>query len=186
LARRLDQVIVIDVEATCWEGSPPAGQTSEIIEIGVCPIDVVTGKCLPKRSILVRPVRSTVSAFCTQLTTLTQAQVSEGLSFAEACSILRREYDTKHRTWASYGDYDRRQFERQCREMGVENPFGTTHINVKNLFALVHQLPHEVGLDSALQQLNLPLEGTHHRGDDDAGNIAKILCLLLSRVRIQS
>ncbi|NEE10677.1 DNA polymerase III, partial [Streptomyces sp. SID7499] len=25
---------VVDVEATCWEGQPPPGQVSEIIEIG--------------------------------------------------------------------------------------------------------------------------------------------------------
>ena len=34
VAKRLDQIVVIDVEATCWEGDPPAGQASEIIEEG--------------------------------------------------------------------------------------------------------------------------------------------------------
>lgn len=29
MARKLDQILVIDVEATCWEGNPPPGQTSE-------------------------------------------------------------------------------------------------------------------------------------------------------------
>jgi inhibitor of KinA sporulation pathway (predicted exonuclease) len=32
---------------------------------------------------------------------------------------------------------------------------------------------------AALAQLDLPLEGTHHRGIDDARNIAKILHHLL-------
>jgi len=26
--RHLDQVVVVDVEATCWEGEPPLGQES--------------------------------------------------------------------------------------------------------------------------------------------------------------
>ena len=42
MARKLDQILVIDVEATCWEGNPPPGQTSEIIEIGLCVLDVPT------------------------------------------------------------------------------------------------------------------------------------------------
>lgn len=29
-ARKLDRILVVDVEATCWEGDLPTGQTSEI------------------------------------------------------------------------------------------------------------------------------------------------------------
>lgn len=36
----LDKVLVIDLEATCWENEPPKGQKSEIIEIGVALVDV--------------------------------------------------------------------------------------------------------------------------------------------------
>src|SRR4051812_272830 len=31
---------VIDVEATCWDGQPPPGQVNEIIEIGLCVVDL--------------------------------------------------------------------------------------------------------------------------------------------------
>jgi inhibitor of KinA sporulation pathway (predicted exonuclease) len=179
MAKRLDQVLVIDVEATCWEGAPPPGQENEIIEIGLCPIDVATGRRLAKESLLVRPERSRVSAFCTRLTTLTQEQVDGGIPFAEACDRLRRNYFGGLRTWASYGDYDRNQFERQCRSSGVKYPFGPTHLNVKNLFALFRGLHHEVGMAQALEMLGLPLEGTHHRAGDDAWNIAAVLLALL-------
>jgi hypothetical protein len=43
MAGKLDQIIVIDVEATCWEGHPPANEESEIIEIGLCVMDVQRG-----------------------------------------------------------------------------------------------------------------------------------------------
>jgi len=33
----------------------------------------------------------------------------------------------------------------------------------------------------ALEMLGLPLEGTHHRGGDDAWNIARLLAELLRR-----
>lgn len=34
----------LDVEATCWEHDAPQGQRSEIIEIGVCELNLETGK----------------------------------------------------------------------------------------------------------------------------------------------
>lgn len=40
MSKLLDQILVVDLESTCWEGSPPAGMTSEIIEIGLCVVDV--------------------------------------------------------------------------------------------------------------------------------------------------
>lgn len=179
MARQLDQILVVDIESTCWEGKQPPEQESEIIEIGICLLDVASQQRLQKRSILVRPERSTVSEFCTTLTSLTQAEVEQGITFKEACSLLRREYSSKKRLWASYGDYDRRQFERQCRARAIGYPFSATHLNVKNLFAVTQKLSREVGMAKALQVLNLPLEGTHHRGGDDAWNIASILAELL-------
>ena len=179
MAKLLDQIVVVDVESTCWDGPPPRGESSEIIEIGVCLVCVADGARSERDSILVKPVRSQVSPFCTELTTLTQEQVDRGCTFAEACRILSLNYRTRERPWASYGDYDRRQFERQCAEMQVSYPFGPTHINVKNLFAVTRAMPHEVGLPEALEHLSLPLEGTHHRGGDDAWNIAALLAAIL-------
>lgn len=184
MAKKLDQIIVVDIEATCWSGSPPRGLENEIIEIGICTLDVASGERLEKESILVKPERSTVSEFCTQLTTLTQEQVEGGIYFENACSTLRNKYLSRERVWASYGDYDRRQFERQCQSRQISYPFGPTHINVKNFFAIVRALPDEVGMEKALELLNLPLEGTHHRGVDDAWNIAGILSELLLKTRI--
>jgi inhibitor of KinA sporulation pathway (predicted exonuclease) len=181
MAHEFDLILVVDVEATCWEGNPPEGQQSEIIEIGLCPLQVATGERLERRSILVKPQRSTVSPFCTQLTTLTQAQVDGGIAFSAACALLRSEYRARERVWASYGDYDRRQFERQCQALGVSYPFGPSHLNVSSLLALVHRQPHQLGMDAALALLHLPLEGTHHRGVDDAWNIAGLLSRLLWR-----
>ena len=43
-----------------------------------------------------------------RLTTLTQADVDAGTSLAEACQILQDTYLSRRRTWASFGDYDRR------------------------------------------------------------------------------
>jgi inhibitor of KinA sporulation pathway (predicted exonuclease) len=181
VARLLDHIIVIDIECTCWQGSPPPDEEGEIIEVGICTLDVASGRRGPKRSVLVRPAHSTVSAFCTRLTTLTQAQVETGVSFSRVCSLLQDEYRSSERVWASYGDFDRTQFQRQCYASGIVYPFGTSHINIKTLFALTHKLPQEVGMPQALGLLRVPLEGTHHRAGDDAWNTAAILSSLLKR-----
>jgi len=183
MAKKLDRLLVVDIEATCWDGQIPPGQENEIIEIGICPLDIASGQPLEKHSILVKPTRSTVSEFCTQLTTLTPEQVDRGITFAEACSILKKKYRASERVWASYGDYDRKQFLKQCESFGVKYPFSPRHINVKTLLAIIHALPKEVGMSRALELLNLPLEGTHHRGADDAWNIAKILSHLIVTAR---
>jgi inhibitor of KinA sporulation pathway (predicted exonuclease) len=183
MARTLDRILVVDLEATCWEGEAPDGQASEVIEIGLCVLDVATGRRLENPSIVVRAEASTVSSYCTGLTTLTQEEVEAGLSLEEACRILREEYDGRKRLWASYGDYDRIKLQQECQARGIEYPFGSRHLNVKTLVALVHKLPREVPLDQALALAGLPLEGWHHRGSDDAWNIARLLASILEKAR---
>ncbi len=183
MARRLDQILVIDVESTCWDGPPPLGQTSEIIEIGLCPVDVASLKRLERRNILVQPRRSTISEFCTSLTTITPELLAGAGTLEEAVEVLRREYRSKDRLWASWGDYDRRQFERVCGDQRIAYPFGPTHLNVKNLFAVAMGPDREPGMDAAYARLGWTMESTHHRGDDDAWNIARVLCWLLGQAR---
>lgn len=183
MARSLDMILVIDVESTCWEGSPPPGQSSEIIEIGLCPVNLKTLTRLEKRSILIKPIQSKISDFCTELTTLTPEMFTYAGSLADAVKTLKNEFNSKDRLWASWGDYDRRQFERVCADQGGGYPFGPSHLNVKSLFAAATGSNHEMGLDGAYKHLSLTMEGTHHRGDDDAWNIAGIVCRLLKKMR---
>ncbi|MFI1912686.1 exonuclease domain-containing protein [Nocardia sp. NPDC020380] len=172
---------VVDVEATCWEGKNPPGMPSEIIEIGLCVIDVERLERVEKTSILVRPEHSTVSEFCTQLTTLTPEQVASGISFAAACELLRAEYRADSRGWASWGNYDRTQFERQCGATEVRYPFGQRHTNAKVAFSAARGTSHRYGMAGALRMTGLPLEGTHHRGGDDAWNIAALVIELMKQ-----
>lgn len=185
MARLLDVLLVVDVESTCWQGSPPHGQSSEIIEIGLCPVDLKTLTRMEKRSILIKPIQSEISEFCTTLTTLKPEMFTHAGSLTDAVQILKNDYQSKDRLWASWGDYDRRQFERVCANQGVGYPFGPGHLNVKSLFAAATGSAHEMGLDGACRHLGLTMEGIHHRGDDDAWNIAEIVCRLLRTMRNQ-
>lgn len=181
MARKLDKIIVVDIESTCWEGKAPENMESDIIEIGICLLDVRSGEITNNRGILVKPERSDISPFCTELTTITPELIEkDGILFRESLKILREEYLTQRRAWASFGAYDLKQFQQQCSALDCGYPFGPSHINVKTLYALKQKLNHETGMSGALEKLGIPLDGTHHRGVDDARNIAKILWWILN------
>jgi inhibitor of KinA sporulation pathway (predicted exonuclease) len=182
MAKLLDQIIIVDLEATCWEDgnfNRRDGQESEIIEIGLCLVDLAQRRVTKAESIIVKPEKSSVSPFCTQLTTLTPEMVSKGVTLAQACATIARDYKAEQRTWGSWGDYDRVQFDRDCSSKHVRMPFGRTHLNIKNLFSLMKGLPKEYGVGQALEKLHLSFEGTPHRGVDDARNIARLFVELL-------
>jgi len=173
-----NKILVIDIEATCWKRKIPKGQQNEIIEIGICILNSSTYERVVNDSIIVKAF-SEVSQFCTDLTTLTQADVNQGISLKDACERLQTQYLSKERSWASYGAYDKKQFEMECQKKGVGYPFSQEHINVKQLFMDTFNLKKPTGMAGALKKLDFPLEGTHHRGVDDAWNIAGILAYLL-------
>ncbi|MGV9621746.1 exonuclease domain-containing protein [Streptomyces tendae] len=176
---------VIDLEATCWDGQPPPGEVSEIVEIGLAVVDLHARERVGRHRILVRPTRSRVSAFCTELTGITQAEADGGVSLAVACDTLVREHGAGARPWASWGDYDRKQFVRQCAADGVPHPFGhpaeRAHTNAKAVFTEAHGLRRRPGMAQALEIAGLPLTGRHHRGVDDAWNIAALVLRLAGR-----
>lgn len=186
MAKPLDpNVLVIDVESTCWEPPEfqPQNEISEIIEIGIAVVNIKDLKIVQNDSIIIKPQRSKISKFCTKLTTLTQDYVDQGTTFQAAMEILKKNFDANNRTFVSWGDYDRKMFERNCRDYDVKYPFGPRHLNLKNCFTMLHGLTREPGLDTALEHLGMKLEGTHHRGIDDAKNIATIFLNTIKKFR---
>jgi len=183
----LSRVLIIDLEATCWQGPRPPDQEPEVIEIGNAILHVASLQVEPGPELLVRPVRSTVSEFCTELTTLTQDVLdARGISFAEALDALSEAHgDIRRIVWASYGEYDRGKLTEECDHYAIPFPLGATHVNLKRLTALAAGWERERGMAGAMRGLGLePTPGsTHHRGADDAVNIARIAALVLGGFR---
>lgn len=177
MAIRKDKIIVADFEATCWKGfDAPDGQVNEIIEIGICLLDPKSSpmKITDKRSILIKPTESTVSEFCTELTTITQEMVdTDGINFDAACNILETDYDSRNRLWVAWGGWDKRFILGQCRRRGVRYPFNKKHSNLKRVFQ--ENYGERMGLARALETANIDAHGTAHRGADDAYNTARLL-----------
>lgn len=177
---------VVDVESTCWEPkeSRPSDQESEIIEIGITVLQTKPLGIVKSNSVYVFPQYSTISPFCEKLTGITSELVREnGLKLYNALQWITSALEPKNRIWASYGDYDRTQIQKDCKRKGVDYPFGSRHINIKTLFAIMMGLDKEVGMDTALEMLGIPLEGRHHSGLDDSKNIAKILERMIQCLR---
>jgi inhibitor of KinA sporulation pathway (predicted exonuclease) len=178
-------VLVIDIEATCWRGKPPPGEQREVIEIGLCAFDLERGQPGFTRSILIKPQCSTISEFCTELTSITPEMAAKGMLFNEACTLLRRDYDSLNRVWVSWGKDDRHMFQMQCADSRVTYPFGPQqHIDLRRLFAQLQRTDtrvkiRQVGLKAALELMDLQYEGTAHRGVDDAYNTARLLAAMV-------
>ena len=179
-----EKVLVVDLEATCWESNraKPANEQHEIIEVGWALLDVPCNTLVRTGTILVKPIHSRVSEFCTQLTTITPEMVdTEGVTLKEAFDFLVEELGSKRLSWASYGEYDKKMVRQQCEVFGLAYPFGETHTNVKTLFKELYKGHRgNYGMATAYKAVfGKGIEGTHHRGGDDARNIGVMLGALL-------
>lgn len=171
-------VLVIDLEATCSSDESITGSNMEIIEIGACWVNP-EGKILDTFQSFVRPVVNRIlTPFCTQLTTITQDEVDAAPTFDQVAPLLQEfavKYFEENSIWASWGNYDRSQFEHDSARHRVENPVAhLPHANLKKLFAKNRRIK-RVGMMSALQIAGIEHTGEHHRALDDAINISKLL-----------
>lgn len=174
------EILVVDLEATCWRGSPPKGEHQEIIEIGCSLVDTKRNHNYANRSYLCRPVTSRVSNFCTELTSITPEMVMAAPSVDAQLKEMTKVYgNLKRKCWASWGDFDRKLFFKQSLFGGFEYPFGDSHINIKTLFSMLTRVE-DAPMTEALDYFKLKLEGTHHRAGDDAHNISRVLCEILN------
>lgn len=193
MGANLSRVFVVDVEATCWETPEEQGdQPNEVIEIGICALELKTGRIIDPSGYVVKPRRTKVSEFCTKLTGWTQAAVDEGSDIVDVLPAIVADYGiTKNHVWFSCGEYDRIKLG-SSDEAGslrslygvqrADNPFAfmRAHMNIKTLFAMKHHLPREMGMARMLSHIGEKLEGRHHNGCDDAMNIAKLVRHVLS------
>lgn len=169
--------LVIDFEATCCDQGTIPREETEIIEVGAVMVDVEELSPVDEFASFIRPVRHPqLTKFCTDLTSITQPQVDDAPGFADVISALSGwAAGFPGHLFCSWGDYDRNQLRRECQQHDVAYPFGDEHMNVKRQFAERRGLGKGVGMAEALKLMGVPLDGTHHRGIDDARNIAKLL-----------
>jgi inhibitor of KinA sporulation pathway (predicted exonuclease) len=168
--------LVIDFEATCCDRGTVPRNAMEIIEFGVVMTDA-DFRIVDEFQSFVKPVRHPVlTPFCTQLTSIRQQDVDDAPTFP-ACVDAFKAWLYRYRDFAfcSWGDYDRNQLQQDCDFHHIPNPISAPHCNVKQLFSERRSLKNKYGLAGAVEKAGLTFSGTHHRGIDDARNIARLL-----------
>ncbi|WP_397333657.1 MULTISPECIES: exonuclease domain-containing protein [unclassified Nostoc] len=168
--------LIVDLEATCSnDGSIPSHEM-EIIEIGAVMLNRKTWEIDSQFQQFIQPVRHPqLTAFCTELTTIQQPDVDQAPKFLEAITQFKAWIDLfPNYIFCSWGNYDKKQFLQDCNFHHVPYPFASEHINIKQEFSDYLGLSKRFGMSQALDMLGLELQGTHHRGIDDARNIAAI------------
>ncbi len=175
--------LVIDLEATCDDAGDVPRYLMETIEIGAVLCDAETLQPVAEFQTFIRPVRTrNLTPFCTQLTSITDEMVADAPTFPAAITALGAFIDDRAALFCSWGDYDRKQFEQDARFHRVALPFRHGHRNLKRSFSDALGTRRRFGMAGALRRVQLPLRGTHHRGIDDARNIARLLPWCLGRV----
>ena len=162
-------IIIVDLEATCSENKDIE---NEIIEIGA--VKIIDGKVVDTFGQFVRPIFNPIlTDFCKELTTIQQEDVDKAENFPEVLADFKKWIGTNDYIMMSWGFYDKKQFIKDCEKWHIPSNWIPEHQNVKLMFA--DKMNHKpCGMEKALNYLRIPLDGTHHRGIDDAKNIAKI------------
>jgi inhibitor of KinA sporulation pathway (predicted exonuclease) len=181
-----DYYLVLDLEATCCNRETIKRHETEIIEIGAVMVAAQDLTVIDEFQTFIKPIRYPIlTEFCKSLTSITQEQVDYAPGYVEAIALLKQWLSNyPNAVFGSWGDYDRNQFKQDSKFHNVPFPIAYPHVNLKQLFSEVQGLPKRYGMAEALQLAGIALEGTHHRGIDDARNIAKLLPFILGRQQL--
>lgn len=189
LDRQCNYFLVIDLEATCCDRKSICREEMEIIEIGAVMLDSQSLHVLDEFQTFIKPVRHPIlTNFCTELTSITQDLVDSAPIFIEAISSLRDWLNNYSDVlFCSWGDYDRKQFilDANYHNIGLPYPIPHRHLNLKQLFTESQGLAKKFGMNGALELAGIELVGTHHRGIDDARNIAKLMPYILGNEKLK-
>jgi inhibitor of KinA sporulation pathway (predicted exonuclease) len=175
--------LIIDLEATCSNKKEISRREMEIIEIGAVMVEADNLKIISEFQTFIKPVRHPIlTDFCRQLTSITQQQVDNAPLYQIAIANLQQWLSQySNFIFGSWGDYDRKQFQQDSNFHSVPYPIDSEHINLKKLFSKSQGFSYTHGMTKALELAGIELEGIHHRGIDDARNIARLIPYILGR-----
>ena len=172
-----EYLLVVDLEATCCDAGTIEKHESEIIEIGAILVSLISKKEVCSFNEFIKPVRHpTLTSFCTQLTSITQADVNNAKPLKDVMDAWREWLHPFKSSYVmcSWGNYDRNHIISDCEYFDVNNPIDGKHLNLKAAFAKKQKIK-RCGLQRALSFAGLEFKGQHHRGIDDARNIVRLL-----------
>ncbi|TXK84671.1 3'-5' exonuclease [Paenibacillus sp. N3.4] len=175
--------IVFDLEATCWENDRT--RQNEIIEIGAVKLNE-NSQIVEQFQTFIKPkLNPILSDFCKKLTSIQQEDIQTAPYFPQATSTFKDWIGKEDYFLCSWGFYDKTQLKKDCELHKIRTEWIQKHISIKHQHGKMIGVEKGVGMGQALKLLNISLEGTHHRGIDDARNIAKIFVKIFDRLQFE-
>lgn len=163
--------ILFDLEATCGEKYQRIRH--EIIEIGAVKVNE-SREIVSEFSKFIRPTEHpTLTPFCTRLTSITQKDIDSADKFPSVMWEFINWIGKEEYVLISWGKYDKNQFVSDCQLHMIDHGWVYDHIDLKQLYATIMNVK-KTGMVNTLIREEITLDGTHHRGIDDAKNITKI------------
>lgn len=173
-------LIVLDLEATCWE-NPSIAVKSEIIEIGAVKVDLKTNKIVDMFDALIRPtLNPELSDYCTALTGISTEMVMGSEYFWQVYPKFVKWAGSKQKGLiGAWGDYDGRALRRDVELHNLDWNLTERYLNISHFYTL-KKGGKKRGLLRASQETNVEFEGPQHRALADALVTAKIFMKLVS------
>ena len=169
-------LIVYDLEATCWRGSAPKGY-NEIIEIGALKINHF-GEMDSKFSHFIKPIVNPIlSPFCKKLTGISQDDVDKARTFDKVINDFLDwvEEDEEDYILISWGEQDVKYLMSDCTLHNIDCEWVRNSINAKTQYRKFTGINRSLGLVNALIFEGMEFEGEQHRAINDAFNLSKIV-----------
>ena len=179
--------IVYDLEMTVRRKK---GQVAEIIEIGA--VKVVEENGIPRAEStfqsFVRPVIvPRLSPDTTSFTGIQQQDVDNAGTLPEVIRNFLDWIGPEEYFLCAWGPDDLRQLLQECRQHRIPTDWIVNHNNLQRMLSKAFKLEkhQQLGLKNALELLEIPFSGSHHRALDDAMNTAQILIKLFDSLKFK-
>ncbi|WP_438448317.1 exonuclease domain-containing protein [Gorillibacterium sp. sgz5001074] len=153
---------------------------AEIIEIGAVKVKDTEGKLQIAETFqtFVKPLRdSSFTAHTTSFTGITLQDIQNAPSLSSAIEAFRQWIGDEPYYMCAWGPDDKYQLVKSCNEHKLPLDWIRNHNDIQKQFSRKHSTEttfRQIGLKRALEMLEIPFEGSHHRAVDDAVNTAKV------------
>lgn len=179
--------IVYDLEMTVRRKK---GQVAEIIEIGAAKVQAKDGAptIVDTFQTFVRPVVVPIlTEDTTSFTGIRQEDVAGANTLEGAVRSFVEWIGPEEYFLCAWGPDDHRQLVQECREQKVSTAWILNHNNLQKMLSKTFKLEkhQQMGLKNALELLEIPFVGSHHRAMDDAVNTAQILVKLFDQLQFR-
>lgn len=171
-------VVIVDLETTCQSADldPKRVYPKETIEIGA--VRIKNGIVVDSFERFVKPLKMPfLTAFCKDLTPITQEQVDKGVHFTQALQDFSNFCgDSKI---MSFGKFDKTTLLQDMETNNVDNVvfknhLENHHVNLKKLMQTTYLEGNKLDTETMFKVVQLKFDGKLHRGIDDARNFSKL------------